>query len=60
MVLCLYRGGDHEDFKAILCLFELLLERKKYTAIFRGLLNERAGCLREGISLYSGTTNMGL
>jgi len=51
-VLCFYRGGDHQDFSSILCVFELFLERKKCIAIVLGLLNERARYLREGISLY--------
>lgn len=57
LVLCFYEGGDHEDFTSILHVFELFLERKKHFAISYGFLNERAGYIREGISLYSGTTN---
>lgn len=58
MVLCLYRGGDHENFDSFLCLFELFLERKKHFAVVHGFLNERARYLREGISLCSGATSI--
>lgn len=56
MVLCPYRGGDHEDFNSILHSFELSLKRKKNFATVHGFLKERARYLREGISLCSGTT----
>lgn len=53
-MLCLYRGRDHQDSDYF--VFDWFLEKKKDFAVVHGFLSERARYLREGISLYSGTT----